>query len=62
LANPLLQGSFPFAITAQVCSTILFLPIVEKAGGNLVAPADLRWGAGSAQKFFNDLVLEFGTE
>jgi hypothetical protein len=62
LENPFLQGGFSFAIAAQVLSTILFLPVVEKTGGNLVAPADLSRGADSAKELFNDLVFEFGTE
>jgi hypothetical protein len=62
LLDPFLQGGFSFAIAAQVRSTILFLPVVEKTGGNLMAPADLSRGADSAQEFFNDLAFEFGTE
>jgi hypothetical protein len=62
LADPFLQGSFSLAIAAQVASTILSLPVVEKTGGNLVAPADLGRGADSAQEFLNDLASEFGTE
>jgi len=62
LLNPFLQGGFSFAIAAQVRSTILFLPVVEKAGGNLVAPADLSRGADSTEELFNDLAFEFGTE
>jgi hypothetical protein len=62
LADSFLQGSLSFAIAAQVCSTILFLPVVEKTGGNLVAPADLSRSANSAEELFNDLAFEFGTE
>jgi len=62
LLNPFLQDSFSFAIAAQVCSTILFLPVVEKTAGDLMAPADLSRGADSAQELFNDLAFEFGTE
>jgi hypothetical protein len=62
LANPFLQGGFSFAIAGQILSTILSLPVVEKTGGNLVAPADLSRSANSAQELFNDLPFEFGTE
>jgi hypothetical protein len=62
LLDSFLQGSFSFAIAAQVCSTILFLTVVEKTGGDLMAPADLSCGADSAQELFNDSAFEFGTE
>jgi hypothetical protein len=62
LANPFLRGSFSFAITGQISSTILSPPIVEKTGRDLVASADLGWGADSAQELLNDLAFEFGTE
>jgi hypothetical protein len=62
LLDPFLQNGFSFAIAAQVRSTILFLPVVEKTGGNLLASADLSRGADSAQELFNDLAFEFGTE
>ena len=42
--------------------TMLLLPVVEKTGGNLVAPADLSRSADSAEELFNDLAFEFGTE
>jgi hypothetical protein len=62
LADPFLQGRYSLAIAAQVRSTILFLPVVEKTGGNLLAPADLSRGADSTQELFDDLAFEFGTE
>jgi hypothetical protein len=62
LANPFLQGGFSFAMAGQVLSTILLFPVVEKTGGNLVAPADLSRSADSTQEFLNDLAFEFGTE
>jgi len=62
LLDPFLQGGFSFAIAAQVRSAILFLPVVEKTGGDLVAPADLSRSADSTQELFNDLTFEFGTE
>jgi hypothetical protein len=62
LADPFLQGGFSLAIAAQGRLSILFLPIVEKTGGNLVAPADLSRSADSAQELFNDLAFEFETE
>jgi hypothetical protein len=62
LANPFLQGSFSFAIIAQATLAILLLPVIEKPGGDLVASADLGWGAHSTQEFLNDLAFEFGTE
>jgi hypothetical protein len=62
LLDPFLQGGFSFAIAAQIRSTILLLPVVEKTGGDLVASADLGWGAGSAQELLDDLAFEFGTE
>jgi hypothetical protein len=62
LADSFLQGSFSFAITAHIRSAILFLPVVEETGGNLMAPADLSRSANSTQEFFNDLAFEFGTE
>jgi hypothetical protein len=60
--DPFLQGGFSFAIAAQVRSTILLLPVVEKTGRDLVAPADLSRSANSTQQFFDDLAFEFGTE
>jgi hypothetical protein len=62
LADSFLQGGFSFAIAAQIRLSILFLPVVEETGGDLVAPADLSRGAYPAQEFFNDLAFEFGTE
>jgi hypothetical protein len=62
LLDPFLQGGFSFAIAAQVGSTILFLPVLEKTGGNLMAPADLSRGANSTDELFNDLAFEFETE
>jgi hypothetical protein len=62
LLNPFLQGGFSLAIVPQVRSTILFLPVVEKTGGNLVASADLSRAADSTQELFNDLAFELGTE
>jgi hypothetical protein len=62
LADPFLQGGFSLPIAAQVRLSILFLPIVEKSGGNLVAPAELSRSADSAQELFNDLAFEFETE
>jgi len=62
LADPFLQGSFSFAIAAQVRPAILFLPVVEKTGGNLVVSADLSRSADSTQELFDDLAFEFGTE
>jgi hypothetical protein len=62
LLDPFLQGGFSFAIAAQVRSTILLLPVVEKTGRDLVAPADLSRSADSAQELFDDLAFEFGTE
>jgi hypothetical protein len=62
LLDPFLQGGFSFAIAAKVRSTILFLPVVEKTGGNLVAPADLSRSADSTEELFNELAFEFGTE
>jgi len=62
LADSFLQGSFSFAIAAQIRSAILFLPVVEKTGGNFVASADLSRSANSTQEFFNNLAFEFRTE
>jgi hypothetical protein len=62
LPDPLLQNGFFVARAGQDPSGILALPVVEKTGGKLMVPADLRRGADSAQELLNDLALELGTE
>jgi len=62
MADPFLQGSFPFAITGQVRLAILLLPVVEKTGRDLVASAKLGRSINSAEELLNDLAFEFGTE
>jgi hypothetical protein len=53
------QGCFLGRFIAKFSSGVSFLPVIEEAGGDIMASTDLGSSGGLAQKLFDDRTFQF---